>query len=279
MPQPRTVPLLPKNLVAFVERSPQFVAAHDREKWLGLFAETALIEDPVGSPPAPKAGGMLGAFWDTFIAPHQIQFEIRRDYAIGRDLFRDALIHTRIGRSIRIDVPAYILYQVDDASGGLQVWRMAAHWQLTRLSLAALKLGPRAWVAMTVLFGRMLRRMGPSWVGGYVGAFWNGIGRAGLSAVARLQRAIETRNPEALPELFTDDAEIEIGTTTATARQLFSLLAPGSRLEVEAPVTAGFSVSFRFTLDGPTPRARLALLEFVPGTRKIGRARFFVDAV
>src|SRR5262249_19298423 len=103
MPQPKTAPLLPKNLVAFVEHSPAFVAAHEREKWLGLFAESALIEDPVGSPPAPKASGKLGAFWDTFIAPHQIKFEIRRDYAIGRDLFRDALIHTRIGRSIRID--------------------------------------------------------------------------------------------------------------------------------------------------------------------------------
>jgi steroid delta-isomerase len=37
--------------LAVVERSPAHVAAHDRQDWLALFGDDALVEDPVGSPP------------------------------------------------------------------------------------------------------------------------------------------------------------------------------------------------------------------------------------
>ncbi|HEX9101604.1 MAG TPA: hypothetical protein VF997_05335, partial [Polyangia bacterium] len=56
---------------------------------------------------------------------------------------------------------------------------------------------------------------------------------------------------------------------------LLSALPPPSRLEVAAPVTAGWTTSFRFRLDGPTPSEGLALLEFAPETRRIRRARLF----
>ena len=62
---------------------------------------------------------------------------------------------------------------------------MAAHWQLGRLSLGALKLGPRAWLPMTRLFGRMLRLMGLSWVGGYLASLWTGIGARGVGGGER----------------------------------------------------------------------------------------------
>jgi hypothetical protein len=48
-----------------------------------------------------------------------------------------------------------------------------------------------------------------------------------------------------------------------------------SRLEVAAPVTAGWTTSFRFRIDGPAPSEGLALLEFA-ADRRIARARFFV---
>jgi hypothetical protein len=55
-------------LLAVVERSPACVAVHDRAGWLDLFSDDAVVEDPVGSAPAPKASGVLGRFYDTFIA-------------------------------------------------------------------------------------------------------------------------------------------------------------------------------------------------------------------
>src|SRR5205807_1381842 len=140
-----------EQLLAVVRRSPELVAVHDRSGWLSLFSDEAVVEDPIGSPPAGKAEGFLARFWDTFIAPHDIAFEIRRDHFLGHDVFRDALIHTRIGARIQIDVPAYLLYQLEERDGELRVKRMAAHWQLGNLSLGALRLGPHAWVAMTRL--------------------------------------------------------------------------------------------------------------------------------
>jgi len=263
-----------EDLLAVVERSPQSVAAHDRESWLALFGDEALIEDPVGSPPARKATGALGRFWDTFIAPHEIRFEVRRDHVIGRDVFRDAIIHTRIGPHIAIDVPAYLLYQLDD---GMRVRRMAAHWQLGRLSFGALKLGPRAWVRMTMLFGRMLRLMGLSWVGGYLASLWSGIGARGLTAVTGLSRAIETRDAAALAALFVDvGSTVELGASVLSPRALLEALPAPSRLTIDAPVTAGWTTSFRFRIDGPSPSEGLALLEFAPAARRIERARFFV---
>jgi len=102
----RTMAATREELLAVVERSPAWVEAQDRENWLALFGDDALVEDPVGAPPARKATGALGRFWDTFIAPHHILFEIRRDHVIGRDVFRDAVIHTRIGPHVAIEVPA-----------------------------------------------------------------------------------------------------------------------------------------------------------------------------
>jgi len=265
-----------QELLAVVERSPEWVAAHHREKWLALFASDALVEDPVGSPPARKATGALGRFWDTFIAPHEIRFEVRRDHVIGRDVFRDAVIHTRIGPHVSIEVPAYLLYQLDDGAGGLQVSRMAAHWQLGRLSLGALKLGPRAWLPMTRLFGRMLRIMGLPWVGGYLASLWNGIGARGLVAATELARALASRDAAALAALFVDDAAtVELGAEQLSPSTLLHALPSPSRLELAAPVTAGWTTSFRFRIDGPAPSEGLALLEFAPVERRIARARFF----
>lgn len=266
-----------QELLAMVERSPEHVAKHERERWLGLFADDAVVEDPVGSPPAPKASGALGRFWDTFIAPHDIRFEVRHDYVLGRDVFRDAVIKTRIGPKIAIDVPAYLLYQLDDdGAGGLHVRRMAAHWQLGRLSLGAFALGPRAWLPMTLLFARMLRLMGLAWVGGYLASLWSGIGARGLVAATGIARALEARDATALTALFTDDsAVVELGAATLAPSALFDALPAGSRLTITAPVTAGWTTSFRFVLDGPTPSEGLALLEFAPDVRRIRRARFF----
>ena len=149
-----------EEVLAVVERSPAAVAVHDRAAWLALFSEDAVVEDPVGSPPAPKRDGTLGRFYDAFIAPHDIRFEIRRDHFLGDDVFRDAIIHTTVRKGVKVDVDAYLLYQVEERSGALAARRMAAHWQLSRMVGIAMRLGPRAWLAMTVLFIGMLRHLG-----------------------------------------------------------------------------------------------------------------------
>ena len=264
------------EILAVVERSPATVAVHARAGWLDLFTDAAQIEDPVGSPPAPKAGGTLGRFWDTFIGPHDIAFEIRHDHVVGLDVMRDAIIHTRIGPHIRIDVPAYLLYELEEVGGALQVRRMTAHWNLAVLSLGAMRLGPRAWVAMTRLFGRMLGRMGLRWVGGYLASLWRSVGKEGLRAVDRLAHAVAVRDQAGVVALFGDaGAEVALAGSRLQPADLLEALGRECRLEVEAPVAAGWTASFRYRLRGPSPSEGIALLEFAPGDRRIRRARFF----
>jgi hypothetical protein len=269
-------PLSPQSILALVQTSPELVFAHDREGWLGLFSQDAYIEDPMGSPPAPKSDGTLGRFWDTFIADSEIVFEVRRDLVSGHDVFRDVVIHTKIGASVRVDVEAYLLYQVDAA--GKSAVRMAAHWDLTQMSLLAMKLGPSAWVEMTKLFARMFKVMGPAWVGGYLASMWNGIGGRGVRLLGHLGDAIAARDVSGIVDLFVDDAApIELGSRRATPRTLLSLLPEGSRLAIERPISAGWTTSFRFRIDGPSPIDGLGLFEFAPGSARIVRARLFAD--
>jgi hypothetical protein len=264
-----------EELLAVVKRSPEAVFAHRREDWIGLFSDDGVVEDPIGSPPAPVANGVLGRFWDTFIAPHEIVFEVHHDYIVGRDVFRDVIIHTRIGPKILIDVPAYLLYQIDATGKTMKVTRMAAHWNLAELSLGALKIGPRTWWPMTRLFIRMIQQMGFSWVGGYLASLWTGIGKAGLKSVTALADGLEKRNAAAISSQFASGATFELGNQVVASNAVLDALAAGSRLSIEKPVCAGWTVSFRYRIEGPTPSAGLALIEFSPADRHIRRARFF----
>jgi hypothetical protein len=263
------------ELVTVVEQSPAFVAKHDRDGWLGVFAADAQVEDPVGAPPAPKSTGVLGHFWDVFIAPNEIHFEVRGDHVLGHNVFRDIVIHTKIAGAFQLDVPAYLLYQLDDTTGTLRIARLSAHWDLARMSLGAMKLGPRAWIAMTAMFGRMLRFMGLPWVAGYLASLWKGIGGRGIESMKRLVTAVAARDGNGLEQLLEPSAIVELGIVEAPARDLLTLLPEGSHLHAEAPVAAGWTTTFRFTIDGPSPKSGLALLEFAPESRLIRRIRFF----
>lgn len=258
-----------------VERSPAAVAVHDRAAWLAIFSDDAVVEDPVGSAPAPKRDGTLGRFYDAFIAPHGIRFEIRRDQFLAGDVFRDAVIHTRVREGVNVEVPAYLLYQVAERDGRLAARRMAAHWQLSKMVGLAMRMGPRAWWAMTWLFVGMIRHLGLRWVAAYLASLWRTVGAQGIALLESLRRGIEARNGTVLGSLFEPDAAIELGERVVTVGALLEALPPGTTLAAEAPVTAGYTVSFRFTLRGAQPSEGLALLEVSATSGRIARARFF----
>jgi steroid Delta-isomerase len=67
--------------------------AGDREAWLALYAEDAVLEDPVG-PSIWDSDGKghrgkqeLAAFWDRAIGPNRgLEFKVRERYAGGNEL-------------------------------------------------------------------------------------------------------------------------------------------------------------------------------------------------
>jgi hypothetical protein len=258
------------EVLALVRRSPELVRAHDRAAWLGLFGSEGFIEDPVGSPPARVADGSLARFWDTFIGPNEVEFEVHRDYQVGTAVFRDAIVHTRIAGTLAIDVPAYLLYEL--AEDGRSVARMTAHWPLSSLSRSALKMGPGAWLQMTRLFGRMLRVMGPRWVGGYLSALWRGIGARGSRCVMQLNRGIDTCDSAALARLFSEHAKVHVGSREVGPRGLLEVFPDGAGLIVSEPISAGWRTAFRYlSRDG----VGLGLAEFTRGSARICRLRLF----
>jgi hypothetical protein len=260
-----------EQVLALVRRSPELVRAHDRTGWLGLFGTDGVIEDPVGSPPARVADGSLARFWDTFIGPNEVEFEVHRDCQVGHAVFRDVIVHTRIARTVKVDVPAYLLYEV--AEDGRSVARMSAHWPLSSLSLSALEMGPAAWIQMTRLFVRMIQVMGPRWVGGYLSALWDGIGARGPRTLAQLCAAVEARDPSGIASLFTDEhARASLGAQDRSAGQLLELLPADSGFAVRDAVSAGWRTAFRFT---SRDASGLGLAEFASGSKRISRLRLF----
>ena len=268
-----------RDLLVLIQRSPVHVAAHDRQAWLDLFAEDAVVEDPVGSPAVHKRDGTLAGFWDTFIAPNQVRFEVLADYVDGDDVMRDVVIHTVMAGGIAIQVPAYLLYETRDHGGTRRLGRLAAHWTLKHSGRQVRGMGARAWRPMTAVVVRIARKLGPTWLYAYFASQWNGVGLRGVRAVEALARAVSARDADALRGLFVaEGAELQLGGVRATPATLLSHLPAGSRLSVEAPISAGWTTACRFRIDGPTPSSGLALFETAPKTQRLCRARFFAAA-
>ena len=78
--------------------SREYVQSKNREGWLGLYAEDAIIEDPIGvSIVDPVGKGHRGAearatFWDTFIAPVDIDVNILDSFAAGNEVANNAAV-------------------------------------------------------------------------------------------------------------------------------------------------------------------------------------------
>lgn len=277
-----------EQVLGVVRRSPELVAEHDRDGWLGLFVAGAVVEDPVGSRPVKKGAGVdaqgddeLGRFYDTFIAPNEIRFEIADDFVVGLDAARDARIHTRVPGGFEIVVPAYLLYQLVEHEGGLRVRRMAAHWNVRRLTRRALGSGWRGWPAMTRFGGRILGTQGWGGIGSYVRAFRKGVFGGGLRVLGRFAELYGAGDGAGLAALFVDDGpRLVLPDGAAAAPAAFCEAFGGGVFVVEAPVAAGFTASCRYALSGGTRAGRgIALFEFDAATRRLAGVRLFGETV
>jgi steroid delta-isomerase len=70
-------------------RSREAAIAHDKEAWLSVFADDAIVEDPIGpSHFDPEGRGHRGKeaiaeFYDMAIAPSQLEFHFDKTYVCG----------------------------------------------------------------------------------------------------------------------------------------------------------------------------------------------------
>ncbi len=119
-------------------RSMQAVEAGDRSAWLALFAEDAVVEDPIGpSPFDPEGDGHRGreaiaAFYDAVIAPNDsLRFTIERSHAAGSEVANVGTISTTLpdgGGTVHTDLVA--TYRIDDQG---RVVALRAYWSVDEL--------------------------------------------------------------------------------------------------------------------------------------------------
>lgn len=125
----------PARRAALLSR--EYVHTKDRQGWLGLYAQDAIIQDPIGiSPIDPEGKGHRGpaareAFWDNFIAPANINIDILDSYAAGNEVANHVIITVTIpagpGKELQQKVHGVITYHVDDAG---KLLSLRAYWEI-----------------------------------------------------------------------------------------------------------------------------------------------------
>jgi len=112
------------------------VTRRSKADWLALFADDAVIEDPVGpSMFDPDGNGHHGkeaiaAFWDKAIAlPERFEFDITDSFAAGNEVANVGTISAFFPGNTRVDTEGVFVYQVNEV--GLIV-SLRAFWETER---------------------------------------------------------------------------------------------------------------------------------------------------
>jgi steroid delta-isomerase len=117
-------------------RSMEAVEAGDRDSWLGLFAQDAVVEDPIGESPLDPAGrghrgrDAIAAFYDTVIGPNEVTFRIDQSWAAGNEVANVGTITTRMGDGTVVHTDGVFTYRVNDSG---EVVALRAYWEMARL--------------------------------------------------------------------------------------------------------------------------------------------------
>lgn len=240
------------QLLAQVEKSPAAVAVHDKNAWLSIFAQYHIVEDPVGSTPhiggiydaksAMRGNGALSRFFDTFIAPNRIRFEVAQDIVCDNHVVRDLTIHITMSDKVQVQVPMHLLYELTQERGEWKIVRLAAHWELMPMLSQLFGKGLAALPVMSALTVRMLKLQGLSGMLGFSKAVMN-IGSTGKHGLTRFAAAFNRRSLSDLMAVCDNDAQIiswPNGEVSCSPSQLFDTI-PGE-LELSHKILAAGDV-------------------------------------
>ena len=277
-----------EQVLELAKESPACVAKHDKSSWLALFGKSGVIEDPVGAAPHVRGTGEAGEadplerFYETFIAPNKIEMQSQLDVVAEGEVARDVVIHTVLKNGAQLHVAAYLLYKIAPEAGALRIQRLAAHWDLPRMSLQVMTGGLRGFIAMNQVTYRMLRCQGVGGVINYMRGMFQGIFDRGQVAVRKLTDALNHRDPQGVGELFVEHdpiVEWPVGGKPMGPSELLAQLPKGARFAIERPLSAGWVTACRFAVTGgESPGSRgIVFFHFDPVSEHIARARFFVD--
>lgn len=113
-------------------KSIQYAMDGNKEAWLSLYAEDAVVADPVGKSPMDPAGeghkglAAIEQFWDTVIGPANIEIRVEKRWTSGDYSCCVAQVaRNNLGDGKYADCDMLAVYEVNEAG---KIIRMAAHW-------------------------------------------------------------------------------------------------------------------------------------------------------
>lgn len=111
--------------------SARYASERRKAEWLELYADDALIQDPVGISPLDPAGlghrgrAALSRFWDMVIAPGNMTYRIRESYPCADECANVWTLTNRMPGGVEITVDLVSIYKVN---GQGKLLAMRAYW-------------------------------------------------------------------------------------------------------------------------------------------------------
>lgn len=244
-------------LLDAVEQSPKAVAVHDKSAWVGIFAADGQVNDPVGSTPHVGTAA-IGRFFDTFIAPNTIKFDVKHDVVAGMSVLRDLTVYTTMSTGVTLQIPMHLRYDLSSAGPNdpPEIQRLFAYWELPTMIGQLLRSGSLGLLASLILGPQLVRHQGLSGAAGFLRGL-AGVRKRGKRRVLDLVAALAQADVAAVSSLLTPNATLSLDGVSDTSVAEF--VSAAKHLEVEKLLAAGHTVSATVHLDG---RRGVGLFEF-----------------
>jgi steroid Delta-isomerase len=111
--------------------SARYASERKKTAWLELYAEDAIIQDPVGVSPLDPSGlghrgrEALSRFWDMVIAPGNMTYRIRESYPCADECANVWTLTNRMSGGVEITVDLVSIYKVNPQG---KLLAMRAYW-------------------------------------------------------------------------------------------------------------------------------------------------------
>ena len=115
--------------------SQKYVSGKNRDAWLDLFAEDAVVQDPIGeSPLDPTGKGQIGkagiaSFYDNVISKVDVSFDYPRSYAVADECAFIGTVYNRMPNGQEFASEGVFVYKVDEAG---KIVSLRAFWEWGR---------------------------------------------------------------------------------------------------------------------------------------------------
>ncbi len=272
--------------ITHINKSPASVAIHDKEKWLSIFSEYAIVEDPVGSKPhvtglydkksSKRGNANLSRFYETFIAPNTIVFDVNSDIVCKNHVVRDLTVNIDM-KGLPISVPMHLLYELVEEKEQLKIRRLAAHWELMPMMSLLMSEGLNALPVLTSMSARMMKHQGLSGAIGFTSGLGK-LGNQGKETVEKFLQSFNDKNQSSLSHLFCDGAVIHApyGEIETTPSEIFAKVC--GTLSFSKLLLAGSTVTatVAYKTEGDNKQG-VAIFEFDRNSKKINRLTFYYE--